>query len=338
MTHPEAAFVVRPGPFLHGARTTRGLMFEVLLSLLPVVFAATYFFGSVALWSCVAGCAGAVLCERATRPARSIDAPARWDASPYITGLMLALSLPPALPLWMVFLGGAFSVGVGKQVFGGLGQNPFNPALVGRAFLQAAFPTTVTRWTLPHASFEQLTPSVLSLPLAHPGAVDAVSAATPLGCAKFAHQTTDLSALLQGQVAGSLGETSALLLLAIGLWLALRRAFDYRLCAGTLLSTFAVSALLHALWPDRCPAPLFMLASGGLLFAAVFMVTDPVTTPVTPLGAWLFGAGVGFLVVLIRVFGGLPEGVMYAVLLMNAVTPLLDRYTQPKTFGATVRP
>ncbi|MFM2420032.1 MAG: hypothetical protein RL385_4755, partial [Pseudomonadota bacterium] len=124
----------------------------------------------------------------------------------------------------------------------------------------------------------------------------------------------------------------------VGLWLAIRRVFDYRLCLSTLLSTLVVSALFHAVAPTRCPDPLFMLLSGGVLFAAVFMVTDPVTTPVTPRGAWIFGAGVGLLVVLIRCFGGLPEGVMYSVLLMNAVTPLLDRTTQPKPFGATVRP
>jgi electron transport complex protein RnfD len=143
--------------------------------------------------------------------------------------------------------------------------------------------------------------------------------------------------LLSGNVAGSLGETSAALLLAIGVWLAARRVFDYRLAVGTLVSVLVCSSLLHLGWPELCPPPLFMLLSGGLLFGAVFMVTDPVTTPVTMRGAWLFGFGVGFLVVLIRVFGGLPEGVMYAILLMNSVSPLLDRYTQPKPFGAKVR-
>ncbi|MDD9970979.1 MAG: RnfABCDGE type electron transport complex subunit D, partial [Myxococcales bacterium] len=254
-----------------------------------------------------------------------------------ITGVLLALTLPPALPLWRGLLAGPVATGVGKMAFGGLGQNPFNPALVGRAFLQAAFPTATTTWTKPGADFSQLAPAVLRGPFMSGGRVDAVTTATPLGLAKFEHELAPLDRLLFGDTSGSLGETSAVLLLVIGVWLGARRVFDYRLAVGTLASAAVCSGVLHATMPTRCPPPEFMLLSGGLLFAAVFMVTDPVTSPVTARGAWLFGAGVGLLVVLIRVFGGLPEGVMYAVLLMNAVTPLLDRYTQPKPFGAQVR-
>ncbi|MGD8862219.1 MAG: RnfABCDGE type electron transport complex subunit D [Myxococcales bacterium] len=326
---------VRGGPFLHGKRSMRGLMYEVLAALALVVTAATLFFGPVALLSCAAGAAGALLCERATRTWGTLGS--LRDGSALITGLLLALTLPPSLPLWMVFLGGVVSIGVGKAVFGGLGQNPFNPALVGRAFLQAAFPTAITTWTQPQAPLSALGPALWSVPLTRGVPLDAVAGATPLGLAKFEHESTALSLLLRGNVAGSLGETSAALLLAIGVWLAARRVFDYRLAVGTLVSVLVCSSLLHLGWPELCPPPLFMLLSGGLLFGAVFMVTDPVTTPVTMRGAWLFGFGVGFLVVLIRVFGGLPEGVMYAILLMNSVSPLLDRYTQPKPFGAKVR-
>jgi len=319
------------GPFLHARRSMRGLMYEVLAALSLVVAAATYVFGPVALLSCAVTSAGALLCERATRGWGTLGR--IGDGSALITGLLLALSLPPALPLWMGFLGGVVAIGLGKAVFGGLGQNPFNPALVGRAFLQAAFPTVVTTWTAPRAPLSDLSPAVWSVPFTRGLPVDAVTTATPLGLAKFEHAGTALSRLFAGDVAGSLGETSAALLIAIGVWLGVRRVFDYRLAVGTLLSVGICSGLLHLWLPARCPPPAFMLLSGGLLLATVFMVTDPVTTPVTARGAWLFGAGVGLVVVVIRVFGGLPEGVMYAVLLMNAVSPLLDRYTQPKPFG-----
>jgi electron transport complex protein RnfD len=329
-------FELHAGPFLHAGRSTRGLMAEVLLALVPVVLAAVWFFGVAALLSVAVACAGAMLTERALSAGpRGISL---RDGSAAITGVMLALTLPPSLPLWMGFLGGAFGIGAGKLAFGGLGQNPFNPALVGRAFLQAAFPGAVTHWTRPFAASRELLPSVFTLPFTKAPAIDAVKSATPLGMAKFEHQLTPLSSLFWGNVAGSLGETSAALLLIVGGWLAIRRVFDYRLCLSTLLSTLVTSALFHLAAPSRCPEPLFMLLSGGVLFAAVFMATDPVTTPVTPIGAWIYGAGVGLLIVLIRSFGGLPEGVMYSVLLMNAVTPLIERTTQPKPFGATVRP
>ena len=165
------------------------------------------------------------------------------------------------------------------------------------------------------------------------GKVDAVSTATPLGLAKFENQITEIGSLFFGNIAGSLGETSAALLLLCGLWLGARRIFDWRLPVCTLLSVAVLSGILHYLSPESNPPPPFMLFSGGLLFGAVFMVTDPVTTPITPRGAWIFGVGVGVLVVLIRLFGGLPEGVMYAILLMNAVTPLINRYTQRRPFG-----
>jgi electron transport complex protein RnfD len=162
---------------------------------------------------------------------------------------------------------------------------------------------------------------------------DAVSTATPLGLAKFENQVTELGSLFVGNISGSLGETSAVLLLLCGLWLGARRIFDWRLPVSTLLSVAILSGILHYLSPESNPTPSFMLFSGGLLFGAVFMVTDPVTTPTTPRGAWLFGIGVGVLVVLIRLFGGLPEGVMYAILLMNAATPHINRHTQRRPFG-----
>jgi len=232
----------------------------------------------------------------------------------------------------MAFLGGVAAIGLGKLIWGGLGQNVFNPALVGRAFLQASFPTAITTWNAPAQGLLSVPQSLFAAPLMQ-AQTDTVSAATPLGLAKFSNEITDLLSLLTGNIGGSIGETSGLVLILCGLWLGVRRVFEWRLPLSTLLSVALFSGVLHLINPTEYPSPLFMVFSGGLLFGAVFMVTDPVTTPVTTKGAWIFGLGVGFLVVLIRIFGGLPEGVMYAILLMNAATPYINHYTQSRQFG-----
>jgi len=325
--------VLSTAPFLRAAATTPRIMREVLTAALLVLLAACWNFGISAVLVVAAATAGAAgsewLFTRSETPSRL------RDYSAVTTGVLLGLTLPPAIPLWMAFLGGVAGVGLGKLVWGGLGQNLFNPALVGRAFLQAAFPTAITTWAQPAASGSRLglPGSLFAAPLMRAD-VDGVSAATPLGLAKFEHQLTDVGSLFVGHTAGSLGETSAALLLLCGLWLGARRIFDWRLPVSTLLSVAILSGALHWLLPESAPPPTFMLLSGGLLFGAVFMVTDPVTTPTTPRGAWIFGAGTGALVVLIRLFGGLPEGVMYAILLMNALTPHINRHTQRRPFGA----
>jgi electron transport complex protein RnfD len=306
-------------------------MGEVLLATVPVVAMAAWAFGLAALLVVVAATIGAVATERLLQ---SADSPlgSLLDGSGLLTGVLLALTLPPSIPLWMAFLGGVVSIALGKAIWGGLGSNLFNPALVGRAFLQAAFPTALTTWQPPGGGFFELPASTLAPPMLR-SATDVVTTATPLALAKFDQQVTGAQALLLGDRAGCLGETCGLLLLGVGLVLALRRVFDWRLPLATLLSVAAVSEALHLWRPEVHPAPTFMILAGGLLFGAVFMVTDPVTTPITPRGSWIFGLGVGLLVVLIRRFGGLAEGVMYAILLMNAATPLLNRWTQPRIFG-----
>jgi electron transport complex protein RnfD len=237
----------------------------------------------------------------------------------------------------MAFLGGAVGIGLGKMAFGGLGQNVFNPALVGRAFLQAAFPTAITTWSEQGtiAEFWTIRPSNFALPFmqAPESAVDAVSAATPLGLMKFENIPTDLQNLLLGNTAGSLGETCALAIILCGIFLAVRRTYDWRIPVSILLTVFVFSGIIWLFDRAEYPSPMMMLLSGSLLYGAVYMATDPVTSPIAPLGAWIFGIGVGLLVVLIRIWGGLPEGVMYAILLMNAATPLIERYVQPRPFG-----
>ncbi len=332
MSAPPPDLIITTAPFVHLRASTPRIMGDVLLALILVMLAACWNFGLGVLLVIAAAVMGALgtewLAFRRRRPLTLAD------GSALLTGVLLGLTLPPGFPLWMAFLGGGVGIGLGKLIWGGLGQNLFNPALVGRAFLQAAFPTVITTWNAPAGAdgFFSVSPSLFAVPLMQ-AKVDGISAATPLGLAKFQNEIADLGSLFLGETSGSIGETSAAVLLVCGVFLAARRVFDWRLPAGTLLATAAFSGLLHLWKPALYPHPLFMLLSGGLLFGAVFMVTDPVTTPTTVRGAWIFGVGVGFLVVLIRVFGGLPEGVMYAILLMNAVTPHLNRWTQPRQFG-----
>jgi Na+-translocating ferredoxin:NAD+ oxidoreductase subunit D len=321
---------LQTAPFLHTKLTTPKLMVEVILCTVPVIVAATWFFGIVALLVIASATFGAVAAEWLL-PTRLPRGSTLRDGSGVLTGVLVGLTLPPPIPLWMAALGGFTAIALGKQLFGGLGQNLFNPALVGRAFLQAAFPTALTTWVAPRG-FVDVPASTWALPLMH-GSLDGVSAATPLAARKFDHVVTPLWDLFTGNTAGSLGETCAIVLVLVGLWLGLRRAFEWRVPVAVLVATFGLGTLLHLLDPGRNPEPWFLLGSGGLLFGTVFMATDPVSSPVTTRGAIAFGLGIGCLVVIIRNYGGLPEGVMYAILLMNAATPLIERVAQPRPFG-----
>lgn len=325
--------VITTAPFQEPPVTTPRVMAEVLLALVPVALAACWYFGVGVFLTIGAAVLGAVGTEWLFT--RGSGRAAIKDGSAVLTGVLLAFTVPPGMPLWMVFLGGVVAIGLGKLIWGGLGQNLFNPALVGRAFLQAAFPTAITTFSAPVGPGQSLWSvpgSLFAAPLMRPD-VDVVSSATPLGLAKFDGQVTEALPLLVGNTGGSVGETCAALLIVCGLWLAFRRVFDWRLLVSSVVGVALVSWIVHSIRPAACPGPLFMVLSGGFLFGAVFMVTDPVTTPTTTRGAWIFGLGVGFLVVLIRGFGGLAEGMMYAILLMNAMTPLINSATQPRVFG-----
>lgn len=328
MSSRPTPLLVHPAPFLKPQLSTPRIMYDVLGALAPLVFASVWFFGLGALLVQAAALLGAVGTEAALTRNRST----LRDGTAVLTGVLLGLTLPPAFPLWMAFLGGVVSIALGKAVWGGLGQNMFNPALVGRAFLQAAFPIAITTWTPQRAGFLELPSSLFAAPLMT-GEVDGVTTATPLNQMKFEQIAADASSLYMGDVAGSLGETSAVLIVLAGLYLAWRRAFDWRIPVSMVATVALLSAVFWLIGPDRYPTPWFMVGSGGLLLGAVFMATDPVTSPLSPKGSVVFGVGAGVLVVLIRLWGGLPEGVMYAILLMNAATPLIDRKLQPKPFG-----
>jgi len=329
MTAPDR--IVSASPHVKGGDSTPTIMWSVVLSLAPVVASAIYFFGPSAALVLAASTAGALMPERFLD--RRGETSLR-DGSAAITGILLGLTLPPGIPLWMAFLGGAFGIGFGKLVFGGLGQNVFNPALLGRAFLQAAFPVAITTWPVRGGDWWSLCGDNFALPLMSPHLPDAMSGATPLGLMKFEQTATPGWDLVLGTTGGSLGETSGLIILLCGLYLAARQHLDWRIPASILGTVALLAAALHGLDAERYPGPIFMLFSGGLMLGAVYMATDMVTSPVTRRGCWIFGAGIGFLVVVIRIWGGLSEGVMYAILLMNALVPFINRATQPRVFGA----
>ena len=306
--------VLQTAPHLPVEDSTPKVMFSVIFALIPALLAATYFFGYRALLVVTTCVLSAVVTELVFLYLRGKKL-VLSDGSAILTGLLLGLTLPVRIHLSLAALGSIIAIALGKQIFGGLGHNIFNPALVGRAFLQASYPVLMTTWIAP---LEHWTDNALA----------ATTTATPLA------ETVEAGyrELFLGNIGGSLGETSALALLAGGLFLILLGNIDWRIPLSFLTSTAVVGGLLHLYNPGH-PDPLTHLLSGGLMLGAFFMATDMVTTPITSIGSWIFGLGCGTLVVIIRLFGGQPGGVMYAILLMNAFTPIIDRYTRPSPFG-----
>ncbi|MEX1187012.1 MAG: RnfABCDGE type electron transport complex subunit D [Gemmatimonadaceae bacterium] len=322
--------VVTASPHVRSADSTPRIMWHVVGSLVPVILAAAWFFGVSALLQVATAVLVSLVTERATGKGGAIA-----DGSATITGILLGLSLPAGFPLWMTALGAAFAIVFGKQVWGGLGQNAFNPALVGRAFLQGAFPVAITTWPSAGGGFFTLRGDLFALPFARPQPY-AETSATPLGLFKFEGEGTSLGNLVIGNTGGSLGETAALVILAGGIYLAWRGYLNWRIPVSVIATVAAVSAVVRLL-DASAPDPWFMVFSGGLMLGAVYMATDIVTAPITNAGRWVFGAGIGILVVVIRLWGGLAEGVMYAILFMNALTPFINRATQPRVFGTRLR-
>lgn len=306
-----ANLTVAPAPHLHSGDDIWYVMRDVLIALIPASAASIYFFGWRALAMLAIGVGSALFWEWLfTRTKKSTLS----DGSAAVTGLLLALVLPPTLPLWQIPVGTLIAIALGKQIFGGLGFNPFNPALIGRAALMASWPGAMTTWRWP---------KIAALPLK---GFNAITTATPLALSKYQGFNVDYSRLFWGNIAGSLGETSAFAILLGAAYLIWRKRIDWRIPLCYLGTVF----LLTVLWGQD---PVFHLLAGGLLLGAFFMATDYVTTPVTARGRALFGIGCGVLTVLIRLFGGYPEGVNYSILLMNATSPLLERWTMPKRRG-----
>ena len=315
----EKLLAVSTSPHIFTREDSRKIMWNTVLSLLPPMLGAIYFFGLRALWVILVSVISAVLAEAIWLYIRKMPLSMALDGSQIITGILLALTLPPSIPLWMASLGAIFGIIFGKQVFGGIGQNIFNPALIGRAFLMAAFPVELTTWVAPTPGFHV--------------AVDATTTATPLALMKFSHQVTPYGKLFWGNVAGSLGETSVFLILIGFVFLVVKKYIDWRESFSYVATVFVLGGIFWLINPSKYPDPLFHILSGGLMLGAVYMITDMVTSPVTVKGRVIYGIGAGILVVLIRLFGGFPEGVMYSILLMNMTRPWIDRLTIRRRFG-----
>jgi len=305
---------ISPGPHIFAKGSMPRAMRDVIVALIPAIFASIYFFRIRAVLLLIVSIVSCVVFEAVIQALmkRKITV---WDSSAIVTGILFAMNMPPSLPIWTCVLGCFVAIGLAKQLFGGLGNNIFNPVFLGRAFLAAAFPTLMTTWN-------------------NPVTLDAVTGATPLGMVKFSHDlSVNYKDLFIGNVSGSVGETSALALIIGGIYLLMRKAIDWRIPLSYIGTVFVIGTITNAVAPMTYAGGLFHVLAGGLLIGAIFMATDPVTSPITKKGRWIFGSGCGVITMVIRLWGGLPEGVMYSVLLMNAVTPLLNRSTRPRRYG-----
>lgn len=302
---------VSVSPHIYDRQTTGGIMRDVLIALIPATLASFYFFGIRALLVILVSIIGCVISEWAFQKITKKPS-AILDGSSVLTGVLLAFCLPSSIPLYMVFVGACVSIIIGKMVFGGLGHNIFNPALVGRAVLLASWPQAMTTWPVANNIFL--------------GIYDTVAGATPLANIKIGQYTATYWGLFIGRTGGSLGETCAVALLIGGIYLIVRKVINIAIPLTYIASVYLLSLLLGI-------DPLYSILSGGLFLGAFFMATDYVTSPMTFSGRIIFGLGCGLLTVMIRKLGGYPEGVCYAILFMNGLVPLIERYTQPKAFG-----
>jgi electron transport complex protein RnfD len=311
-------------------------MLDVIIALVPAMIAAGIFFrlyAVIVIGTCVVACVLTEwLCNVIRKRPDSLD-----DLSAVVTGIILGLSLPPAIPWWACIIGSVFAIAIAKMVFGGLGANIFNPAMAARAFLTACFGMLMTTWTVPatvDANMGQMVATNTS----------ATTQATPLAWSKLAIKQKvnaeelnyQLKDAFWGETGGCLGETSALALILGGIYLIIRRTISVHIPIAVLLSAAVFAGIGYFAKPEVYISPLLHLATGGMLICAFFIATDPVTAPLTTKGMYIFGFGVGALVMLIRIVGEYPEGVMYAVLIMNAFTPLIDRFFKPIPAGGKV--
>ena len=337
----------KSGPFAHGFSSVQKTMFTVLLALAPATVFNLYLFGwpaillfTVTVGACVA--VEAVCVVMAGKPV----VPALADCSAILTGWLLAMSLPPWAPWWVGALAAIFAIALAKHAFGGLGQNVFNPAMVGRTVMLISFPVVMTVWVAPHPLFSAGAPSLMdAIAITFGGHMpDTISAASALGYIKTElsrgipvtqsmAQMPDLMDMALGYRAGSMGETSALLILAGGLFLMAKRIISWHIPVSMMGSLFLIAALFHFIDPARFTSGTFHLLSGATFLGAFFIATDYVTSPVSKSGQIIFGIGVGLLTWSIRNFAGYPEGMAFAVLLMNSLTPIIDQYTRPRAFG-----
>lgn len=303
MENDNKKLTISSNPHIKDRDNVNKVIWCVVLALLPAAAAGIYFFGINALLTILLSVSSAVVTELIIQKLSGKDITVK-DGSAVLTGLLLALILSPLVPWWIPILGSVFAIAIGKEIFGGLGHNIFNPALAGRAFLVASWPALMTVWLIP----------------------DGVTGATPLGLLKLQGIKTGYLQLFLGNIGGCIGETSAVALLIGAAFLFYKKVIDWRIPSAYIGTVFILALIFGQ-------DPIFHVLAGGLLIGAFFMATDYVTSPITRNGKLIFGFGCGFLTIILRLFSGYPEGVMFSILLMNAATPLIERFTRPKPFG-----
>jgi electron transport complex protein RnfD len=322
---------VSGSPHIHGDNETKKIMYGVVYAMIPAMLVSIYYFGLDAMRVLLLAAASAIFFEWVIQKYMIKGPITVTDGSALVTGILLAFNVPSNLPSWMVIVGALVAIGMAKMSFGGLGKNVFNPALVARVFLLISFPVQMTSWPKPHAIIHGLT--------------DAITGPTPLGIVKEglrAGQTIselkpELPTYMQelmGQMGGSMGEVSAIALILGGIYMLFKKIITWHIPVSMLLTVVIFTGILWGIDPLHYADPIFHLLTGGMLLGAIFMATDMVTSPMTHGGQIVFGIGVGVLTILIRIWGAYPEGVSFAILLMNAVVPLINRGFKPRRFGA----
>ena len=318
-----------PSPHIHSGNSTSSIMWTVVVAMIPAWLVSVYYFGIASIMVTAVAISASVFFEWAITKYLLKQESTLMDGSAVITGALLAFNLPSSTPLHLIIIGALVAMGIGKLSFGGLGQNPFNPALVGRVFLLISFPVEMTSWPVP---------KVLSMSL------DAVTGATPLGVmseglrngettSEIMSQLPSMWEMASGAIGGSIGEVSAIALVIGGIYMLIRKVITWHIPVSVLVSAGALAGLLHLINPDLYAGASFHLLTGGMMLGAVFMATDMVTSPMSAKGQIFYGVGIGLLTIVIRIWGAYPEGVSFAILLMNAWTPLINRYMKPKRFG-----
>ncbi|MDR1645822.1 MAG: RnfABCDGE type electron transport complex subunit D [Tannerellaceae bacterium] len=316
----ENKLIISPSPHIHSGDNIGRNMYGVLAALIPAFAVSLYYFGLGALIVTAVSVASCVVVEYLIQKYLMKQTPAITDGSAILTGVLLAFNLPSNLPVWIVVIGAIAAIGIGKMPFGGLGNNIFNPALVGRVFLLISFPAQMTTWPLPGR-----------FPMDY---VDAATGATLLSkLNEGVSQWPSFVDLLLGNMGGSLGEVSAAALLLGFAYLLARKIISWHIPVAVVGTVAAFTGIMHLADPLSYAGPLIHLMSGGLLLGAIFMATDYVTSPMSRSGMLVYGAGIGLLTSVIRLFGAYPEGVSFAILIMNALTPLINTYFKPKHFG-----
>ena len=316
--------IISPAPHIHGGDSVSKNMTGVIIALVPALLVGLYFFGLGALVVTLTAVASCVLFEYLIQKFMLKGSNTVMDGSAALTGLLLALNLPSNIPVWIVVIGSLVAIGIGKMSFGGLGNNPFNPALIGRVFLLISFPVEMTTWPRP-----------VPFSAAY---LDAETAPTTLAMIKdhFGEIPSTLD-LFIGNMGGSLGEISAVAILIGLVYLLVKKIITWHIPVSILATVFIFTGILNLANPELYASPVVHLFSGGLMLGAVFMATDYVTSPMNPRGMLVYGVGIGIITVVIRAFGAYPEGVSFAILIMNAFTPLINTYIKPKRFGEKVK-